>query len=149
VISPSTLGENPGSLFDKCSARKRATTLCRPPPEFRNRSPGAVATATRADIQDVHEKATESYRKPNVNVQSAAALSTDRSVPSNGGRRNRHLTVGPERVHDVFVALRRDADPETPDPRQNTIEAKATTSVSDMVTPPIAIGPSTEPGVVP
>jgi hypothetical protein len=157
VISPSTLGENPGSLFDKCSARNRATTLCRPPPEFGNRSPGAVATATGADIQDVHEKATESYRKPNVNVQSAAALSTDRSVPSNGGRRNRHLTVGPlfkvvltsERVHDVFVALRRDADPETPNPHQNTVEAKLTTSVSDMVTPPVAIGPSAEPGVVP
>jgi hypothetical protein len=154
VISPSGLGENPGSLFDKCSAPNRATTLWRPPPEFGNKSPGAVATATGADIQDVHEKPTESYRKPNVNVQSAVALSTKRSVLSNGGRRNRHLIVGPLfkvalTVHDAIVALRRDADPETPDPHQNTVEAEATTPVSDMVTPPVAIGRSAEPGVVP
>jgi hypothetical protein len=157
VISPSTLGENPGSLFDKCSARNRATTLWRPPPEFGNRSPGVVSTATEVDIQDVHEKATESYRKPNVTVQFAAALSTERSVPSNGGRRNRHLTVGTlfkialtsEQVHDAIGGLRRDADPERPDPHQNMVEAEATTPVSDTVTPPVTIGPSAEPGVVP
>jgi hypothetical protein len=46
VICPSKLGENPGSLFDKCSARNRATTLWGPPPEPGNRRAGTMATAT-------------------------------------------------------------------------------------------------------
>jgi hypothetical protein len=47
-----------------------------------------MATATGGDIQGVREKAIQSYRKPNVNVQSAAALRTERSAFS-----RRHRTV--------------------------------------------------------
>jgi hypothetical protein len=120
-----------------------------------------VGTATGADIQGVIEKTNESYRKPHADVQSVAALSTERSVPSNGGRRNRHLLVlagGPlievastsEQALDAIDALRRDAgDTGTPDPHQNTAKSEATTPTSDMVTTPVAVGASAEHGVVP
>jgi hypothetical protein len=128
------------------------------PPNPESESPGAVATATGADIQGVLEKANENYRKPNGNVQSAAALSTEHSVPGNGRRRNRHLPVGrpfevaltSEQVRDAIAAMRRDVtDTETPDPHQNTAESEATTPTSDIVTPPIAVGAGAKHGVVP
>ena len=80
VFSPSILGENPGSLFDWCSARNRATTPWRPPAEPGNGSPGAVGTATGAEVQSFVEEANQSCLKPNVNVQSAATLRTERSA---------------------------------------------------------------------
>jgi hypothetical protein len=44
VFPPAILGENPGSLFNKCSARNRAKALLKVPT-------GAMTTATEADIQ--------------------------------------------------------------------------------------------------
>jgi len=113
-----------------------------------------VGTATGADIQGVLEKAIESYRRPNANVQSAAALSAERSVLSNGGRSIRHLPIDPtfefaltsERVRQANTALRRDVG-ESPDSHQNTVEPEATIPTSDMVTPPVAVLASAAYGV--
>jgi hypothetical protein len=58
------------------------------PPDPDNGSPGAVGTATGAEVQNSLEEPKESCRKPNVNVESAAALRADRSAFShvNGQR---------------------------------------------------------------
>lgn len=50
------------------------------PPDPENGSPGAVGTATGAEVQSIVEEANQSCLKPNVNVQSAAALRTERSA---------------------------------------------------------------------
>jgi hypothetical protein len=63
VNSPSKLGENPGNLFDRCSARNRSTTPRRRPPDHENSSPGAAGTATGADIQSVPRRTTPNHRK--------------------------------------------------------------------------------------
>jgi len=161
VNSPSKLGENRGTLFDRCSARNRALTHWRPPPEIGNRSPGAVDTATGADIQTVLQKTNESYREPDVSVQSAAVLSTERSVSCNGGHCDRNILVlygGPlfaltltaEQVCDATsVLLWSGGDSETQKPHQKTAEAEATTPTTDMVTPLVAVGAAPRHGVAP
>lgn len=46
--------------------------LYRPPPDYESESPGAVPKATGAEVQSVLERTTQTYRKPDDNVQSAA-----------------------------------------------------------------------------
>jgi hypothetical protein len=72
VNSPSELGENRGTLFIRCSARDRASTHWRPPPEIENRSPSAVATAAGAEVESILERTNKIYRKPDSHVQYAA-----------------------------------------------------------------------------
>jgi hypothetical protein len=72
VISPSKLGENWGRLFDKCSARNRATMSWRPPPDPANGSPGAVGAATGAEVRSVLERTSIIYRKPVTAVEYVA-----------------------------------------------------------------------------
>jgi hypothetical protein len=80
VNSPSKLGENPGNLFDRCSARNRSMTARRPPPDHENRSPGTAGTVTGADIQSVPRRTTPNHRKivahasPTTPVRPAAPL---------------------------------------------------------------------------
>jgi len=145
-------------LFDSCSARNRATTPWRPPPESENGSPGAVGTATGADIQRGLQKTNQSYPNPNVNIASTADLHVEHSAFSQ--HRRPHVRRGYDSQHpvvllevtlrDAIAALRRDVgDTETPDPHQNTAASEATTPSSDMVTPPVAAGAGAEHGVVP
>ena len=69
--SPSKLGENPGSLFDRCSARNGST---------HPRSPSRVATVTGTIFQSVVRQTTPRCRKiveqfsPTMPIKSAAPL---------------------------------------------------------------------------
>ncbi len=94
MISPSNLGENWGSLFDRCSARGR------PPPDPENESPGSVATETGAEIQtSVLRRTTPKYRKSHAAVQSAALGVYDGqdrvgSVVERDGQHHAYTTAG-------------------------------------------------------
>jgi hypothetical protein len=98
VNSPSKLGENVGSLFDSCSARNRGSTRWRPPPKPENESPGAVGTATGVEVQSVLERTTQTYRKPDSNVQSAGALGIERSAVSRGRYPHVRRRYNPQRA---------------------------------------------------
>jgi hypothetical protein len=60
----------------------------RPSPSPKNGSPGAVGTATGAEVQGVLERTTQTYRKPDQNVQSAAPGIEPSAFPQ---RRNSHV----------------------------------------------------------
>jgi hypothetical protein len=131
------------------------------PPDLESKSPGAVGTATGADLQTFLQKTNESYREPDVNVRSAAVLSNERSVSCNGGHCDRYSLVldgGPLFAVTLIAEQVRDAtsflvwnggDSETQKPHQNTAEAEAATPTADMVTPLVAVGASPGHGVAP
>jgi hypothetical protein len=48
------------------------------PPDAGSRNPGAVGTATWAEIQGVPERTVQSYRKPSENVHSGVTLGAER-----------------------------------------------------------------------
>lgn len=64
------------------------------PPDPINRSPGAVGTATGVEFQDVLLRTIQTYRQPDPNVQSAAALDIERSsFPQRRNSRGRSATA--------------------------------------------------------
>jgi hypothetical protein len=122
------------------------------PPNAESESPGAVGTATGADIQRVLQKTDESYRKPNVNIKATADLHVEHSAFSERRkpdvRREHPVILFEAALREAIVALRRDVgDIETPDPHQNVTKTEAATPTSDMVRPPVAVWASTEYGV--
>jgi hypothetical protein len=74
VISPSKVGENRGSPFDRRSPLNRAATPWRPPPDPENGSPASVGTARGADRKaDVLKEASAKYLNFSSLVQSESA----------------------------------------------------------------------------
>ena len=81
MFPPAKLGENRGTLFDRCSAHNRSITApWRPPPDHKNGSPGTAATVTGAEFQSVVRRTTARYPKivahagPPTPIKSAAPL---------------------------------------------------------------------------
>jgi hypothetical protein len=78
--SPSKLGENPGSLFDRCSARNGSTHSRRAFLDHENGSPSGVAAVTGTIFQSVVRGTTPRCRKiveqfsPTMPIKSAASL---------------------------------------------------------------------------
>jgi hypothetical protein len=122
------------------------------PPNAESESPGAVGTATGADIQRVLQKIDESYRKPNVNIEAAADFDrwafSERRKPN--VRRQHPVILFEVALRDAIVAPRQsDGDIESADPHQNVTKTEAATLTSDMVTPLVAVGASMARGAVP
>ena len=80
------------------------------PPDPENESPGAVGTATGAEVRSLLEKTNQSRRKPNVNVPSAAALSTGRSAFSRRRRPVRRRYDPQQGVARALIAAGENAE---------------------------------------
>jgi hypothetical protein len=98
MFPPAKLGENRGTLFDRCSAHNRSITApWRPPSDHKNGSPGTAATVTGAEFQSVVRRTTARHPKivahagPPTPIKSAAPLRIVIEATASGRKWTRRL----------------------------------------------------------